>query len=31
MMAWRLGRCAEDRILTEAEGGLRSHRTCSDQ
>ena len=31
VMAWRLGRCAEDRILTEAEGGLRSHRRCSDQ
>ena len=31
VMAWRLGRCAEDRILTEAEGGLRSHRRYSDQ
>ena len=27
----RLGRFAEDRILTEAQGGFRSHRRCSRQ
>ena len=30
-MARRLGRFAEDRILTEAQGGFRSHKRCSDQ
>ena len=27
----RLGRFAEDRILTEAQGGFRSGKICSDQ
>ena len=31
VMARRLGRFAEDRILTEVQGGLRSHRRCSYQ
>ena len=31
MLARRLGKFAEDRILTEAQGGFRSHRRCSDQ
>ena len=31
VMARRLGRFAEDKILTEAQGGFRSHRRCSDQ
>ena len=31
VMTRRLGRFAEDRILTEAEGGFRRHRICSDQ
>ena len=26
-----MGRFAEDRILTEAQGGFRGHRRCSDQ
>ena len=30
VMARRFGRFAEDRILTEAQGGFRSHRRCSD-
>ena len=31
VIAWRLGRFAEDRILTEAQGRFSSHRRCSDQ
>ena len=31
VMARRLGRFAEDRILMEAQGEFRSHRSCSDQ
>ena len=31
VIARRLGRFSEDRILTEAQGGFRSHRGCSDQ
>ena len=31
VMARRLGRFAEDRILTEAQGGFRSHRGSSNQ
>ena len=31
VMARRFGRFAKDRILTEAQGGFRSHRRCSDQ
>ena len=31
VMARRLGRFTEDRILTEAQRGFRSHRRCSDQ
>ena len=31
VMARRLGRFAEDKILTEAQEGFRSHRRCSDQ
>ena len=31
LMARRLGKFTEDRILTEAQGGFRSHRRCSDQ
>ena len=31
MVAWRLGRFAEDKILMEAQGGFSSHRRCSDQ
>ena len=31
VMAMRLGRFTEDRILTEAQGGFRSHRRYSDQ
>ena len=31
VMVTRLGRFAEDRILTEAQGGFRSHKGCSDQ
>ena len=30
-MATRLERYAEDRILTEAQGGFRSHMSCSNQ
>ena len=30
-LARKLGRFAEDRILTEAQGGLRSGRRCLDQ
>ena len=28
VMARRLGRFAEDRIMTEAQGGFGSHRMC---
>ena len=31
VMARRLGRFAEGGLLTEAQGGFRSHRRCSDQ
>ena len=31
VLARRTGRFAEDKILTEAQGGLRSGRRCSDQ
>ena len=31
VMARRLGRFSEGMILTEAQGGFRSHRGCSDQ
>ena len=31
VMARRLGRFAEDRILSEAQGGFRSPGRCSDQ
>ena len=31
VLARRLGRFAEDRISTEAQGGFRSGRSCSDQ
>ncbi len=31
VMARRLGRFAEEGILTETQGGFRSHRRCSDQ
>ena len=31
VMAKRLGGFAENRILTEAQEGFRSHRRCSDQ
>ena len=31
VMVRRLGRFAEDRILTESQGGFRSGRRCSDQ
>ena len=30
VLVWRLGRFAEDRILTEVQGGFRSGRRCSD-
>ena len=30
VMVSRLGRFTEDRILTEAQGGFRSHRSCLD-
>ena len=31
LLARRLGRFAEDRILTEAQGVVRNGRRCSDQ
>ena len=31
MMVKKLRRFTEDRILTEAKGGFRSHRRCLDQ
>ena len=31
VMAKRLGRFVEDRILMEAQGGFRVHRRCSNQ